>query len=109
MSTYLVVYVTVPSATEGDKLASALVEERLAACINRVSSVHSTYWWEGKVARDEEQLLVIKTKDELFDRLKSRVQELHPYTVPEVIALPILKGSEGYLKWMDEELDQSKK
>ncbi|NIO08999.1 MAG: divalent cation tolerance protein CutA, partial [Deltaproteobacteria bacterium] len=95
MNTHIVVLVTVPTASEGEKLASALVEERLAACVNRISSVHSTYWWQGKVERDEEQLLVIKSKEELFDRLKSRVQELHSYTVPEVIALPIVKGSES--------------
>ena len=104
MSNYIVVYVTVPSAIEGEKLASLLVNERLAACVNRVGPVQSTYWWQGRVERDEEYLLVIKTKEDLFDRLKTRVQALHTYTVPEVIAMPIVKGSESYLKWMDEEL-----
>ena len=109
MSPYIVVFVTVPSAEEGEKLASALVESRLAVCVNRVGQVQSTYWWQGQVERGEEQLLVIKTREDLFDRLKSKVQELHSYTVPEVIALPILKGSENYLHWMEEELAKGKK
>ncbi len=109
MSSYIVVYVTVPSAEEGEKLASALVEGRLAACVNRLGQVQSTYWWQGQVERGEEQLLIIKTREDLFDRLKSKVQELHSYTVPEVIALPILKGSESYLHWMEEELATGKK
>jgi len=90
-------------------LANALVEERLAACVNRLGPVQSTYWWQGQVERGEEQLLVIKTREDLFDRLKAKVQELHSYTVPEVIALPILKGSASYLHWMDEELAKAKK
>jgi periplasmic divalent cation tolerance protein len=109
MSTYIVVFVTVSSAVEGEKLASVLVGERLAACVNRLGPVQSTYWWQGRVERDDEQLLVIKTRDDLFDQLKARVQELHSYSVPEVIALPILKGSESYLHWMDEELAKAKK
>ncbi len=108
MSNYIVVYVTVPSAIEGEKLASLLVAERLAACVNRVGPVQSTYWWQGRVEREEEHLLIIKTREDLFDRLKTRVQELHSYTVPEVIALPILKGSESYLHWMEEELAKAK-
>ena len=109
MSTYIVVFVTVPSPEEGEKLANNLVEERLAACVNRVGPVQSTYWWQGQVERGEEQLLVIKTREDLFDRLKTKVQELHSYTVPEIIALPILKGSESYLHWMEEELVKTKK
>lgn len=109
MSTYIVVYVTVPSAEEGEKLANALVEDRLAACVNRLGPVQSTYWWEGRVERDEECLLVIKTKEELFDELRKKVQEIHSYTVPEIIALPILRGSDGYLHWMEEQLAKGKK
>ena len=108
MSTYIVVFVTVSSAAEGEKLANSLVEERLSACLNRLGPVQSTYWWRGQVERGEEQLLVIKTREDLFDRLKARVQELHSYTVPEIIALPILKGSESYLHWMQEELAKAK-
>ncbi|MFQ5539072.1 MAG: divalent-cation tolerance protein CutA [Candidatus Binatia bacterium] len=104
MSRFIVVYVTVGSLEEGERLASALVEERLAACVNRLGPVQSTYRWEGQVERSEEHLLIIKTREGLFGRLKTRVQELHSYSVPEVIALPILSGNEGYLKWLEEQL-----
>ncbi len=109
MNGFIVVYVTVGSPDEGDKLAHALVEERLAACVNRVGHVRSTYRWQGKVEQGEEDLLIIKTKGELFDRLRKRVQELHSYSVPEIIALPILGGSEEYLQWLGEQLAGSDK
>ena len=104
MNEFIVVYVTVGSPDEGDRLARALVGERLAACVNRVRQVQSTYRWQGKVEQSEEELLIIKTRRELFGRLKKRVQELHSYSVAEIIALPILEGSESYLKWLGEEL-----
>ena len=104
MSEFIVVFVTVGSPDEGDRLARALVEEQLAACVNRIKSVQSVYRWQGTVQQSEEELLIIKTKQELFERLKKRVQDLHGYSVPEIIALPILEGSESYLKWLGEQL-----
>jgi periplasmic divalent cation tolerance protein len=109
MTEFIVVYVTVGSPDEGSRLAHALVDERLAACVNRISGVQSIYRWQGKVGQSEEDLLIIKTKRESFDRLKKRVQELHSYSVPEVIALPILEGSESYLKWLGEQLLRGEK
>ncbi|MCH8055880.1 MAG: divalent-cation tolerance protein CutA [Deltaproteobacteria bacterium] len=104
MSGLIVVYVTVGSSAEGDRLAHALVEERLAACVSRIRPVQSIYRWQGQVERSEEELLIIKTKSGLFDRLKKRVKDLHSYSVPEIIALPITEGNEDYLKWLDEQL-----
>ena len=104
MSEFIVVFVTVGSSDEGDRLAHALVEERLAACVNRVGAVQSVYRWQGRVEQSGEELLIIKTKRELFERLKKRVQELHSYSVPEILALPVLEGSESYLKWLGEQL-----
>lgn len=104
MDRFIVVYVTVGSSDEGNRLAHILVEERLAACVNRIGPVRSVYRWQGKIEQSDEELLIIKTKRELFDRLKKRVEGLHSYSVPEIIALPILEGSEGYLKWMEEEI-----
>lgn len=100
MSEFIVVYITTGSEEEGEKLAHTLVAERLAACVNRVSGVHSTYFWQGRIENSDEELLVVKTSRELFDRLAERVRELHGYTVPEVIALPLVEGSEDYLSWM---------
>lgn len=104
MTDFVVVYVTVGSADEGDRIASALIEERLAACVNRVAGVRSTYHWEGRIERAEEELLIIKSRRDLFNRLRQRVTELHSYSVPEIVALPLLEGSEPYLRWLHEEL-----
>ncbi len=107
MQEFIAVFVTVGSAAEGDRLAYALVEERLAACVNRIARVQSVYRWEGKVEQSEEELLVIKTRRELFAALEKRVLELHSYAVPEVIALPVLAGSEAYLRWLGEQVSAS--
>ena len=103
MQEFIVVYVTAGSPAEGDRLARALVEERLAACVNRVVPVQSVYRWEGKLEQSEEQLLIIKTQKSLFPALEKRVRELHSYTVPEIVALPIIEGSQDYLRWLAEQ------
>ncbi|HZA57173.1 MAG TPA: divalent-cation tolerance protein CutA [Candidatus Udaeobacter sp.] len=107
MQEFILVYVTAGSAAEGDRLARALVEERLAACVNRIAPVQSVYRWQGKVEQSEEELLIVKTRKTLFAALESRVRELHSYSVPEIIAVPIVDGSEGYLRWLGEQLSGS--
>ncbi|AEB11764.1 divalent-cation tolerance protein CutA [Marinithermus hydrothermalis] len=96
----LVVLVTVPNEETAKTLARTLVEERLAACVNIVPGLTSVYRWEGKVVEDAELLLVIKTTEARFAALEARVRALHPYTVPEVIALPIQAGARPYLEWL---------
>jgi periplasmic divalent cation tolerance protein len=98
----IVVLITASSEDEGAKIARALVEARLAACVNIAKDVRSIYTWQGKIEDESEVLMVVKTQKNLFDALLSKVKELHSYTVPEVIALPIIKGSEDYLKWLKE-------
>lgn len=100
MSDTLIVLVTAPSADEAKTIARTLVEEKLAACVSRFP-VQSTYTWEGKIEDDEEWQLVIKTHHRQFHPLQERVQELHSYDVPEIIALPIETGSAAYLNWID--------
>lgn len=100
MNGFIIVYVTAGSAEEAEKLAQALVEEKLAACVNRIRSVRSIYRWQGKVEQSDEELLIIKTRKEHFSTLEKRVRELHSYSVPEVIALPVVAGSAGYLSWL---------
>ena len=100
MSEFLVVFITAAPGEEAQRLADALVREKLAACVNRIPGVESTYAWEGRIERDAEDLLMVKTRSDLFDRLKARVEALHGYDVPEVIALPLTRGSAGYLEWM---------
>ena len=97
---HIVTLCTVPDRESGEKIARALVEEHLAACVNIVAGVASVYRWKGKVERAEECLLIIKTGVSRFDVLKRRIQELHPYELPEIIALPIIHGSREYLKWI---------
>src|SRR5512138_3591241 len=96
----LVVLVTAPSPEKAAELARAVVEERLAACGNVVPGLRSIYRWEGKVQEDEEALLVLKTTRARFDALRDRVHALHPYDVPEVLALPVEAGSAAYLAWL---------
>ncbi len=100
MSDCIVCLVSVGSPSEGERIAEALVAEQLAACVNILGPMRSIYRWEGQVQRDEEHLLIIKTRADLFARLAARVHALHSYRTPEVIALPITAGSEAYLDWL---------
>lgn len=100
MTDALVVLVTAPSPEAAAELARALVGERLAACGNVVPGLRSIYRWEGKVHDDAEALLVLKTTRARFEALRDRVLALHPYDVPEVIALPVEAGSARYLAWI---------
>jgi len=93
---------TFPSAEKAAEIARVLVEERLAACVNIIPAVRSIYLWDGKVCDDSEVLGIIKTTRERFDELGARYVELHPYDVPELIALPIVAGNAPYLDWLIE-------
>jgi len=99
----IVVLVTTSDAEDASRIARALVDEKLCACVNVVGPIRSVFKWEGKVCDEAEALLVIKTRGALFDRLCGRIRELHSYDVPEVIALPIVAGNDAYLRWIDEE------
>lgn len=101
-SPHVVVFVTAGSKEQADKLSRGLVEEKLAFCVNSIPSIKSTYYWEGKLCEDEEILLIIKTRASKFDALETWVRDNHSYDVPEVIALPIVKGSQPYLKSIDD-------
>jgi periplasmic divalent cation tolerance protein len=103
MTEFVVVLVTVGSAGEGERIAQTLVAERLAGCVSLVGPVTSTYRWRGEIVRDEERLLIIKTRAALFGDVKARVKALHSYSTPEVIALPITAGSQAYLDWLQGE------
>ena len=92
---------TCPTPELAERIARTLVEERLAACVNRLPAVHSTYRWQDKVCTDSEVLLLIKTTRDRFDALKARILELHAHEVPEVIALEITTGGERYLDWIE--------
>lgn len=100
MTDFIVVLVTTPSKEEAERIAQALVEEHLAACVNIVSPVQSIYRWEGKVQNEIELLLVIKTRQAVFEDVSQRVRALHSYQNPEIVALPISAGSTSYFDWL---------
>ncbi len=93
---------TVGSAEDAERLARALVERRLAACVNVVPGVVSHYRWHGELQRDQERLLVIKTRGDRLGALGATLAELHPYELPELVALQLDGGSEPYLRWLDD-------
>ena len=105
MSEKLVVFVSCAGKEQAEKMAGTLVEERLAACINVLPGVRSCYVWEGKLTWVDEALLVIKTTRDTFRALERRVGELHTYEVPEIIGTKIEMGSEKYLKWVGDSVE----
>ena len=102
-SRFRMVLVTAPTAV-AEPLAASLVEEGLAACVNIVSGVLSIYRWQGQVEREAEALLLVKTEEAHLNALAQKVGQLHPYDVPEVLALPVSEGSPDYLAWLAESL-----
>jgi periplasmic divalent cation tolerance protein len=96
----LLVLCTVPDRGLGETIAAALVGEGLAACVNRLPGVTSTYRWQGEVISDSEELLLIKTTGARFEVLRQRIRALHRYDVPEIIALPVAAGDADYLNWL---------
>lgn len=104
MTDKIVILSTCATDAEAEKLARLLVDARLAACVNVVPQMRSFYRWQGAVEASAEFLLVIKTSRALFDRVRTAIEQAHSYEVPEVIALPVVEGAPGYLKWMDESL-----
>lgn len=95
---------TVGGREDAERIAGALVERGLAACVNIVPGVTSVYRWQGRVERDQEHLLVMKTSAARFEELKRHLLELHPYEVPELVAWPLGAGHRAYLDWLDESL-----
>lgn len=99
---HIVVFCAVSDRGSGERIATAIVQEGLAACVNVVPGLTSIYRWQGKVENAAECLLVIKTVADRFDALRERIRALHPYELPEVIALPITAGDPAYLNWITE-------
>jgi len=99
-ATYQIAWVTAPKQQVGEEIAGALVDRKLAACVNIIQGITSVYVWEGKVEKDSEVLLMIKTRKNLIKDLISCVEQLHPYDCPEVITTSISDGRKGYLKWI---------
>ncbi len=102
MTEPIIVLITAASQNEAGAIAKVLVEEHLAACVNIVPQVRSLFFWEGKTQEAAEALLVCKSRKSLFDALIRRVKGIHSYSVPEIIALPIMAGAPEYLSWLEQ-------
>lgn len=106
MTDYLQVFTTIGSREEAQQVARALVEQRLAGCVQIVGPIHSTYWWQGEIETAEEYLCLIKAGSELYGELEAAIKEAHPYDTPEILAMPVADGNADYLQWLQEELKQ---
>ena len=105
---YIQVFTTVEKREDADRIASAVVHERAAACAQIVGPIRSIYWWKGKVEEADEWLCMMKTRKDLFSALEKEIKKVHPYDVPEIIALPIVAGAKSYLEWIEEETIKEK-
>ncbi len=104
MTDKIVILTTCGSAEEAERIARALVDARLAACVNMLPGVRSFYRWKGAIEDSAEVLLLIKSSRSLFAALRAELEKWHSYELPEVIALPVVEGSDGYLAWFEKEL-----
>jgi len=101
---YIQVLTAAEKKEDAEKIAKVLVEKRLAGCVQIIGPIESTYWWKGNVETAEEWLCFIKSKKVLYEELEKAIKEIHPYEIPEIIAIPIVGGSKVYLEWLSNEL-----
>ncbi len=101
---HIIVLITARDKKEADKIAEKLIRDKLAACVNIVSGIKSLFWWQGKVDRAKETLLIVKSRKEKFAKIVRSVKANHSYAVPEIIAIPIASGFKPYLEWIDESI-----
>ena len=101
MTEYIQVFTTVDSEEEAQNIAGAVVGERLAACAQVLGPISSTYHWNGQIENAEEWLILIKSRSDLFNELSGLIQQVHPYDVPELVAVPVVAGARSYLDWMN--------
>ncbi len=106
MSEYIQVLTTVESREDAERIARTLVEERLAACVQVLGPISSTYRWQGAIRASQEWLCLAKSRRGLYDAIEKAIRRVHPYQVPEILAVPIVAGSAAYLAWLDEEVQR---
>lgn len=100
---YCVINCTTASKSNALEIASYLIENRLAACVNIVPNIVSVYKWENRIIEGQEFLMIIKTKESLFRKVEKAITERHEYELPEIVAMPVIKGNREYLKWLRSE------
>jgi periplasmic divalent cation tolerance protein len=106
MKESVLILVTCSSSEEAETIGNLLVAKRLAACVNVIPEIRSIFFWEGKISKEKEVLLIAKTRRELFDSVEKEVKRVHSYDLPEIIALPVVTGSKEYLEWIVRETQQ---
>lgn len=104
---FIIIFITTAHKKEARRIAKALLENKLAACVNIIPEIGSLFWWQAKIDSASEVLLVIKSKKTKLTQIIKLVKSLHSYEVPEIIALPIIGGYKPYLRWLDESLRKS--
>lgn len=104
---YIQVLTATASRDDAQRIATALVELRLAACVQVIGPIASTYWWQGRVEQTEEWLCLIKSRRALYDELEQAIRARHPYETPEIMAMPVIAGSPPYLHWLSQEVRQA--
>jgi periplasmic divalent cation tolerance protein len=109
MNEHIQVFTTTENKDDAGKIARDLVEKRLVACAQVFGPIMSTYRWKGKIEEEEEWLCILKTRSESYEELEKRIKSIHPYEEPEILALPVVKGSRGYLDWMDRQMKADQK
>ena len=105
MKSYIQISTTTETKEQAQTIAQYLVDTKLAACVQISGPITSTYHWKGKVENSQEWLCLIKTRNDLFIKVEAAIKKMHPYETPEIIAVPIVKGSKEYLNWIDENLN----
>ena len=103
-SEFIQVITTIDSEEGARKIAQALVEKRLAGCVQIIGPIRSIYWWKKKIETAQEWLCLIKTRSHLFEKMEKTIRKIHPYETPEILATPITQASQDYLNWLDSEL-----
>jgi periplasmic divalent cation tolerance protein len=106
MSSFIQVSTTIDTQEGAKKIADALVEKRLAACVHVSGPITSTYWWQGQVEMAQEWVCIAKTRQDLYNAIEQAIRDVHSYDEPEILATPILTGSQGYLRWVAQETTQ---
>lgn len=102
----IMIFCTTANRAEAEAISALLLERKLIACSNVLDGVHSLFWWEGSVQNEKEHIMIMKTTEDLFEQVEETVRKMHSYDVPEIIALPIVKGSKDYLNWLREAVKQ---
>ena len=104
MKSYIQISTTTETKEQAQKIARYLVEQKLAACVQITGPIESIYRWKGKVENAQEWLCLIKTRDDLYNKVETAIKKLHSYETPEIIAMPVVKGSKEYLSWIEDSL-----